>query len=74
LFIFEEQRENQNNDKNIVLCFLDEVMKQQVPRCRKCGGLIKPDIVFFGENLPPHFFQLQDFVYYVNFKMSLQRI
>ncbi len=22
-----------------------------VPRCRRCGGLIKPDIVFYGENL-----------------------
>ena len=22
-----------------------------------CGGLIKPDIVFFGENLPVRFFQ-----------------
>ncbi len=23
-----------------------------VPRCKSCGGLVKPDIVFFGENLP----------------------
>jgi len=27
------------------------------PLCEVCGGLIKPDIVFFGENLPPRFFQ-----------------
>jgi NAD-dependent SIR2 family protein deacetylase len=28
-----------------------------------CGGLVKPDIVFFGESLPQRFFQLvsQDF-------------
>ena len=22
------------------------------PRCQRCGGLIKPDVVFFGENVP----------------------
>jgi len=22
------------------------------PRCRACGGLVKPDVVFFGENVP----------------------
>lgn len=26
-----------------------------MPKCA-CGGLIKPDIVFFGENLPARFF------------------
>ena len=25
-----------------------------------CGGLVKPDIVFFGENLPRRFFELQE--------------
>lgn len=24
----------------------------QVPDCRACGGLLKPDVVFFGENVP----------------------
>lgn len=24
---------------------------------KKCGGLVKPDIVFFGEGLPARFFQ-----------------
>lgn len=24
-----------------------------VPRCSKCGGLLKPDFVFFGEGIPP---------------------
>jgi len=24
------------------------------PRCESCGGLVKPDVVFFGENVPGH--------------------
>jgi NAD-dependent SIR2 family protein deacetylase len=24
----------------------------QAPRCKGCGGLLKPDVVFFGENVP----------------------
>ena len=28
----------------------------QVHRCAVCDGLVKPDIVFFGENLPERFF------------------
>lgn len=43
--------------------FPDDIMKEHVfqgvvPRCadKKCGGLVKPDIVFFGEQLPPAFF------------------
>jgi NAD-dependent deacetylase len=24
------------------------------PRCEKCGGILKPDAVFFGEPIPPH--------------------
>ena len=27
------------------------VLAGKVPRCRRCGGLIKPDIVFYGEGL-----------------------
>jgi NAD-dependent SIR2 family protein deacetylase len=23
------------------------------PRCGRCAGLLKPDVVFFGENVPP---------------------
>lgn len=26
-----------------------EVVAGTIPRCRRCGGLVKPDIVFFGE-------------------------
>jgi NAD-dependent SIR2 family protein deacetylase len=25
-----------------------------VPGCRHCGGVVKPDVVFFGESVPPH--------------------
>jgi NAD-dependent deacetylase len=27
--------------------------EEETPRCRKCGGLVKPDAVFFGEAIPP---------------------
>ncbi len=31
------------------------------PRCPRCGGLLKPDVVFFGENVPrPRFLQAQE--------------
>ena len=25
----------------------------RAPRCEACGGMLKPDVVFFGENVPP---------------------
>ncbi|XP_056318927.1 NAD-dependent protein deacetylase sirtuin-3, mitochondrial isoform X2 [Danio aesculapii] len=31
-------------------------MAGTVPKCPTCKGIIKPDIVFFGEELPQHFF------------------
>ncbi|KAH8818682.1 Sir2 family histone deacetylase Hst2 [Flagelloscypha sp. PMI_526] len=31
------------------------VLAKQVPKCKECGGLVKPDIVFFGESLPEEF-------------------
>ncbi|MCD4665479.1 MAG: NAD-dependent protein deacylase, partial [Bacteroidales bacterium] len=27
------------------------------PHCKKCGGLIKPDFIFFGEGIPPDAYQ-----------------
>jgi len=38
----------------------DDAMKQkikdrEIAKCETCGGLVKPDIVFFGETLPPRF-------------------
>ncbi|KLT44680.1 NAD-dependent deacetylase sirtuin-2 [Cutaneotrichosporon oleaginosum] len=34
------------------------VRQGAVVRCEHCKGLVKPDIVFFGEGLPDNFFQL----------------
>lgn len=31
------------------------VARGEVPKCKGCKGLVKPDIVFFGEQLPPRF-------------------
>lgn len=31
---------------------LKMIHEQNVPHCPKCGGIIKPEIVFFGEGLP----------------------
>eukprot|EP00062_Callorhinchus_milii_P025317 gi/632986172/ref/XP_007910087.1/ PREDICTED: NAD-dependent protein deacetylase sirtuin-3, mitochondrial [Callorhinchus milii] len=33
----------------------DDVMQSKVPQCATCSGVIKPDIVFFGEQLPQKF-------------------
>jgi NAD-dependent SIR2 family protein deacetylase len=32
---------------------LDETAGFVVPDCEECGGVLKPDVVFFGENVPP---------------------
>jgi NAD-dependent SIR2 family protein deacetylase len=32
---------------------LDETAGFVVPDCEGCGGVLKPDVVFFGENVPP---------------------
>jgi len=31
---------------------VDDVRSFDVPGCLNCGGIIKPDVVFFGENVP----------------------
>ncbi|NXA41085.1 SIR3 deacetylase, partial [Eudromia elegans] len=36
--------------------FRGDVMADKVPRCPVCTGVVKPDIVFFGEELPRRFF------------------
>ena len=55
------------NDPNLVLytCreishpFLtEEIFADRLPKCTDCESLVKPDIVFFGESLPPRFAQL----------------
>lgn len=37
----------------------ERIDKKEVPRCRApgCSGLVKPEIVFFGEQLPASFFE-----------------
>ena len=34
--------------KDLVMNFAE---KKIIPRCEECGGLVKPDIVFFGESV-----------------------
>jgi len=36
------------------------VFQGEVPKCQICGSLVKPDIVFFGEELPRRFQNLVD--------------
>jgi len=38
----------------------ETIFKDEIPTCKKCGSLVKPDIVFFGESLPSRFFELID--------------
>eukprot|EP00056_Hartaetosiga_gracilis_P003666 m.65867 g.65867 ORF g.65867 m.65867 type:complete len:254 (-) comp11539_c5_seq2:417-1178(-) len=47
----------------LLFCWLEQdavkqhVMDRTIPKCEKCEGLVKPDIVFFGEGLPQRFFE-----------------
>ncbi|XP_030805343.1 NAD-dependent protein deacetylase sirtuin-3, mitochondrial isoform X2 [Camarhynchus parvulus] len=42
--------------------FRGDVMGDRIPRCPVCTGVVKPDIVFFGEQLPQRFLlHLADF-------------
>ncbi|XP_055906614.1 NAD-dependent protein deacetylase Sirt2 [Eupeodes corollae] len=34
----------------------DQIFADNVPTCSKCNHVVKPDIVFFGENLPEKFY------------------
>ncbi|NXF28325.1 SIR2 deacetylase, partial [Rhodinocichla rosea] len=40
----------------------ERIFSSLIPKCEKCQGLVKPDIVFFGENLPERFFALLESV------------
>lgn len=35
---------------------LEAVMEDRVPTCQHCGGVVKPDVVLFGEQLPSEVF------------------
>ena len=43
-----EHRINPDGDAEV-----DDVSRCAVPECTVCGGTLKPDIVFFGEFVPP---------------------
>ncbi|XP_008946576.1 PREDICTED: NAD-dependent protein deacetylase sirtuin-3, mitochondrial, partial [Merops nubicus] len=45
-----------SNGQCWVLLPQGDVMADRVPRCPVCTGVVKPDIVFFGEELPQRFF------------------
>ncbi|KAH8276338.1 hypothetical protein KR026_012268 [Drosophila bipectinata] len=34
-----------------------EIFADRLPTCKVCKGVVKPDIVFFGENLPASFYE-----------------
>lgn len=36
----------------------ENIMAEEIPRCKECNGIVKPAIVFFGENLPSRFAEL----------------
>ncbi|CAH0551911.1 unnamed protein product [Brassicogethes aeneus] len=36
----------------------ERIFKDEIPTCEICPGIVKPDIVFFGENLPEKFHNL----------------
>jgi NAD-dependent histone deacetylase SIR2 len=44
---------------------LEKVQKKEIPHCKNksCNGLVKPDIVFFGEALPADFFANRTLIY-----------
>ena len=37
--------------------FDEELLESLPPRCPECGGLLKPDFIFFGEEIPPEAYQ-----------------
>lgn len=43
------------------MCQSIMIEKGEAPKCNSCGGLVKPDIVFFGEVMPSRF---SDLVHY----------
>jgi len=34
----------------------EKIFSETLPKCTECNHVVKPDVVFFGENLPPRFF------------------
>lgn len=40
----------------------EAISNKNVPKCERCKGLVKPDIVFFGEGLPAKFFESREVI------------
>lgn len=36
----------------------EKIFSKTIPKCEDCQSLVKPDIIFFGEDLPQNFFSL----------------
>ena len=43
---------NKCSDCGLLLGMAMEIAPDNIPRCEKCGGKIRPDVVWFGEMLP----------------------
>ena len=41
------------------------IFSGEIPRCSECQGLVKPDIVFFGEDLPERFHRVSYIYIYI---------
>lgn len=48
--------------ENLFIFLKNACQKGEVPRCKSgnCTGIVKPNIVFYGEDLPDSFFRLKD--------------
>ncbi|NXF89613.1 SIR3 deacetylase, partial [Eubucco bourcierii] len=58
--------------------FRGDVMADRVPQCPVCSGVVKPDIVFFGEELPQRFllhladFPLADLLFVIGTSLEVE--
>lgn len=37
---------------------VEQVKEKDVPRCHKCQGMLRPDVILFGDPMPQEFFQI----------------
>lgn len=40
--------------------FVEQMLRDEIPKCEYCKGTVKPSIVFFGEQLPERFYERLD--------------
>lgn len=38
----------------------DDILNDKIPKCKYCDGIIQPDVVFYGDDLPDEFFEQLD--------------